>query len=133
VRNLRASGAYIDSKGGNAVILIVGGLASGKRNYVKKEFGFSDADMADAALDGRPVLFNLQKLVAAGTEDGDTLLPALLSKKVVICNEVGSGVVPVDKTERAVRESTGRLCVDLAERAEKVIRLCCGIPTVLKG
>ena len=114
------------------MILIVGGLASGKREYVKNTFGFSDEDMADAALDGRPVLYNLQKLVAAGPDSIETLLPALLSKEVVICNEVGSGVVPIDRTERAAREAVGRLCVDLAERAEKVVRLCCGIPTVIK-
>jgi adenosylcobinamide kinase/adenosylcobinamide-phosphate guanylyltransferase len=115
------------------VILVIGGLASGKRAYVTKEFGFSDAEMADAALDGRPVLYNLQELVSASLDTVDTLLPALLGKKVVICNEVGSGVVPVDKTERAAREATGRLCVELADNAEKVVRLCCGLPTVIKG
>ena len=115
------------------MILIVGGLASGKRDYVKKEFGYTDEDMADALLDGRPVLYNLQKLVSAAPDSGAELLNALLAKDVVICNEVGSGVVPVDRTERAVREATGRLCVDLAERADKVVRLCCGIPIIIKG
>ncbi|SHH94333.1 adenosylcobinamide kinase /adenosylcobinamide-phosphate guanylyltransferase [Sporobacter termitidis DSM 10068] len=115
------------------MILVIGGLASGKRDYVKKEFGFTDADMADAALDGRPVVYNLQNLVTASLSSVDGLLPALLLKKVVICNEVGSGVVPIDKTERGAREATGRLCVGLAEKAEKVIRICCGIPSVIKG
>lgn len=114
------------------MILIVGGLASGKRDYVKTAFGFSDGDMADGILDGCPVLYNLQDLVFKSPGDSDSLLPALLEKKVVICNEVGSGVVPVDKTERAAREATGRLCVSLAERAEKVIRICCGIPMIIK-
>jgi adenosyl cobinamide kinase/adenosyl cobinamide phosphate guanylyltransferase len=115
------------------VILVIGGIASGKRNYVKKELGFTDADMADGTLDGRPVLYNLQALVFKSCLEADSLLPALLAKEVVICNEVGSGVVPIDKTERAAREATGRLCVALAERASKVVRLVCGIPTVLKG
>ena len=114
------------------MILVVGGLASGKRDYVKRTYGFSDDDIADAALDGRPVLYNLQKLVFASPDSADSLLPELLSKKVVICNEVGSGVVPIDKAERAAREATGRLCVELAERAERVVRLCCGLPTVIK-
>ena len=115
------------------MILVIGGLASGKREFVKKEFACSDSDMADGVLDGCPVLYNLQNMIFSASDAADTLLPALLLKKVVICNEVGSGVVPIDKTERAAREATGRLCVELAEHAEKVIRICCGIPSVIKG
>ena len=115
------------------MILIIGGLASGKREFVKKEFYYHDEDMADGVLDNRPVLFNLQNLVSNAFVSYDDLLSALLLKQIVVCNEVGSGVVPVDKMERAAREATGRLCVDLAERASKVIRICCGIPAVIKG
>jgi adenosyl cobinamide kinase/adenosyl cobinamide phosphate guanylyltransferase len=115
------------------VILVIGGLASGKREFVKKEFGFTDTDMADAVLDSRPVIYNLQNLVSASLSDVDSLLPTLLLKQIVICNETGSGVVPVDKLERAAREATGRLCVGLAGQAVKVVRVVCGIPTVIKG
>lgn len=114
------------------MILIIGGLASGKREFVKKEYGYSDSDIADGVLDDRPVLYNLQNMIFCASGSADALLPELLRKNIVICNEVGSGVVPIDKAERAAREATGRLCVELAGRAEKVIRLCCGIPTVIK-
>ena len=114
------------------MIFVIGGLASGKREYVKSTYGYADGDMADAVLDDKPVIYNLQNLVAAHPDEQDTLLPALLSKAVVICNEVGSGVVPIDKAERMTREATGRLCVLLAEKAEKVVRVFCGIPTVIK-
>lgn len=115
------------------MILVIGGLASGKREYVKTAFGFYDDEMANAVLDGRPVVFNLQELVSQHLNSYNELIPILLSKKVVICNEVGSGVVPVDKAERAAREATGRVCVALAEKAEKVIRICCGVPSVIKS
>ncbi len=114
------------------MIFVIGGLASGKRDYVKKELGYSENDMADAVLDERPVIFNLQDLIAGNLSAADALLPALFEKQVVICNEIGSGVVPIDKTERAAREATGRLCIALAENAEKVVRICCGIPSVIK-
>ncbi len=114
------------------MILVIGGLASGKRAYVSKTYGYREDDMADGALDGRPVLFNLQELVAARPDETDALLPALLEKKVVICNEVGCGVVPIDRAERLARELTGRVCVALAEKAEKVVRIYCGIPTIIK-
>lgn len=115
------------------MILVIGGLASGKRTFVKEKFGFSDADMADGTLNESPVLFNLQNLVAKNLDEYDALLPQLLKKDIIICNETGSGVVPIDKAERAAREATGRVCVTLAEKAEAVIRLCCGIPVMLKG
>ena len=114
------------------MIFVIGGLASGKREFVKNTYGYGDGDMADAVLDDKPVIYNLQNLVAAHPDDLDMLLPVLLSKEVVICNEVGSGVVPIDKAERMTREATGRLCVLLAEKAEKVIRVFCGIPTIIK-
>jgi adenosyl cobinamide kinase/adenosyl cobinamide phosphate guanylyltransferase len=115
------------------MVLVIGGMASGKRTYVKKEFGYSDGDMADAVLDGRPVVYNIQAIVFGGAVPDGELLNKLLQKEVVICNEVGSGVVPIDRAERAAREATGRLCMELADKAEKVIRLCSGIPTVIKG
>ncbi len=114
------------------MILVIGGLSSGKRAYVKNQYGYSENDMADAVIDERPVIYNLQDLVSSRLGETDTLLPSLLSKKIVICNETGSGIVPIDRNERMVREATGRVCVALAEKAEKVIRLYCGIPTTIK-
>ena len=43
------------------------------------------------------------------------------------------GVVPVDKNERAAREAAGRLGCLLAQRADAVVRVFCGIPVYLKG
>jgi adenosylcobinamide kinase/adenosylcobinamide-phosphate guanylyltransferase len=46
---------------------------------------------------------------------------------------VGGGVVPVDARQRADREAAGRLACLLAARADTVIRVCCGLPQLLKG
>ncbi len=114
------------------MVLILGGMAAGKRTYARQMLGYSDADMADGLLDGRPVVYNLQKLVERDPERSASLLGALAQKEVVICNEVGSGIIPMSPEGRAVREATGRLCIELAKRANKVVRLVCGIATVLK-
>jgi adenosylcobinamide kinase / adenosylcobinamide-phosphate guanylyltransferase len=114
------------------MILVVGGAFSGKREYVKS-LGFEDSDMADAILNEKPVLYNLQDLIAVSTESEEYLTEKLLSKSVVICNEVGSGIIPLDKEQREDREKTGRMCIILAQKAEKVARIVCGIPTVIKG
>jgi len=115
------------------MILVVGGLASGKREYVQTSYHFSDQELADAVLDDKPVLFNLQDLVARDPGRSRRLLPELVKKRIVICNEVGCGIVPLTPEARATREAVGRLCIILAREAEKVVRLCSGIPTVIKG
>ena len=114
------------------MILVIGAEASGKRTFVES-LGYTKKQMANGVLDDRAVLHHLQDLVAKDAENASDLLPALLEKDVVICNEVGSGVIPVVESERVAREATGRLCVQLAQRATAVVRLVCGIPSVIKG
>lgn len=41
-------------------------------------------------------------------------------------------MVPADPGERAAREAAGRLACLLARRAERVVRVFCGLPQVLK-
>ena len=114
------------------MILIVGGEGAGKRTFAKS-LGYKDEDMADASLDCLPVIFHVERLVFDCPEKADALYDALLAKEVVICNEVGSGVIPIERSERLGREAVGRLCVRLAGRADTVVRMVCGIPSVIKG
>ena len=114
------------------MMLIIGGAASGKLNYVRS-LGYCEEQLADAVLDSRPVIYNLQDLVAASVSSAPALLKPLLEKEVVICDEVGSGVIPGVREEREAREATGRLCNQLAQQADSVIRLVAGIPLPLKG
>jgi hypothetical protein len=107
------------------MILVIGGLGAGKREYVKAEYGYTDADMADAVLNDMPVLYNLQDMDAPPLE-------ALMKKRVVICNETGCGVVPVSAEEREKREALGRLCIELAKCARRVVRVQCGLPVIIK-
>lgn len=51
---------------------------------------------------------------------------------VIVSNEIGYGLVPIDAFERAYREQTGRICTELATFAEQVVRVVMGIGTVIK-
>ena len=51
---------------------------------------------------------------------------------VVTANEVGSGIVPLDREERAWREACGRALCVLAEHAGQVTRVVCGIGVRIK-
>ncbi|MDO5331356.1 MAG: bifunctional adenosylcobinamide kinase/adenosylcobinamide-phosphate guanylyltransferase [Bacillota bacterium] len=51
---------------------------------------------------------------------------------VVICDEIGLGIHPLDPFERLWREETGRALCILAEFSESVIRVTCGIGQRIK-
>ena len=51
---------------------------------------------------------------------------------VVIADEIGCGVVPVDRNDRAWREAAGRALCVLAQHADVVIRVICGIGVRIK-
>lgn len=127
---LPLAGEICDAEGSD-MVLVIGGAASGKHAYVES-LGYSRADMSPDPAADRPVLTDLQDLVAVEGERCLELLDEFLAKEVVICNEVGSGVVPLDPWENDLRVLTGKLCLLLARKASKVIRLVCGIPVVLK-
>ena len=64
---------------------------------------------------------------------GCILLAGLaLSGKILICEDISCGVVPMDAAERAWRERHGALLQQLAQRSETVIRIFCGLPQQLK-
>ena len=52
---------------------------------------------------------------------------------VVTASETGCGVVPLEARQRKFRENAGRLACLLAGKADVVIRMCCGIPQIIKG
>ena len=51
---------------------------------------------------------------------------------VIVCDEIGNGIVPIEREERRWREETGRLLCKIAKRAECVERVLCGLPERIK-
>jgi len=115
------------------MILVVGGMASGKREYVMREYGYRSDQIADGILDDRPVVYSIQDCIKNDPANCMDLLPQLLEKEIIICNEVGSGIIPISEDDRYWREATGRLCNALAQRANRVVRVICGIPLTIKN
>ena len=52
---------------------------------------------------------------------------------IFIINEIGCGIIPLEKSERIWREQTGRAGTVIAKNSDTVVRIICGIPTVIKG
>ena len=113
-----AGGTVCLPVGRAVMIFITGPLYSGKRTFAK-------------TLPGRCIC-DVQEL-AAGAENLEKLADELSAYDIVLATEVGGGAVPMDPAERAGREAAGRLACLLAARADCVVQMFCGIPTVLKG
>ena len=101
------------------MLFITGPLYSGKRTFAQKFPGRRIADVQNLA-DQSENLVKLADELAANYD-------------IILATEVGGGVVPMDAGERAAREAAGRLACLLAARADCVVQMFCGIPTVLKG
>lgn len=110
------------------MILIVGGAYQGKRDYALKTLGCPpdklvgpvEALVREWLKDGKDPLAEMPRMAAAWAD------------AVVLLTEVGSGVVPMDADDRAWREAVGRCGAYLAARASRVVRVFCGIGTVIK-
>jgi adenosyl cobinamide kinase/adenosyl cobinamide phosphate guanylyltransferase len=120
--------------------LIIGGRNQGKLRYAMEQYGVSLEEVATdfKGAEKRRILDEFQQCVhnalRAG-EDPAKTIGEILEKNpelIVICDEVGCGVFPVDREERIWRETVGRLCCALAQRAESVERIFCALPMRLK-
>lgn len=108
------------------MIFVTGPLMAGKRDYIRTALGLSPEEFA------RRAVWDVQEL-AARESDLPALAETLSRREIVIATEAGGGVVPTDPEAREAREAAGRLSCLLAERADTVVRVCCGLPQVLKG
>lgn len=135
------------------MIFVIGGVHQGKLDYTLKLTKFNNEDVIDCLnigslkidkvlTDNRPVVYNFNILIKEllklyndekiVEEKIDTMLKEN-KKSVIISNEIGYGIVPIDKFERRYRELTGRICCQVAKESEEVHRVICGIGTVIKG
>lgn len=111
------------------MVLIVGGVAQGKNEYVK------------ATYDGCEIIFDYHKIIRSQLEAGEDAMAnatSLLANAkdlehlVIVCDEVGYGLVPMDAFERTYRETVGRVSCYLASQATSVVRIVAGLPMRIK-
>ena len=121
------------------MIVVTGGVASGKKTFLE-EYGIDltcvfdarDSQASAVSLADATVVFHVEELVREGAL-ARGVFEQLLSKLVLTCTEVGSGVIPLTWDDRQFRERAGSLSSSLAKEADCVVRMVCGIPVVLKG
>ena len=137
--------------------LIIGGLAQGKLHYVLQKEGKEQCIIFDGVL---PEEGQIQEARTEAAREEKTLIinhlhhvvkrelaekrtPEALEayvmefvekhpEVILICDEIGNGIVPVDAFERTYREQTGRILIQLAQKADEVVRVLCGIGQRIK-
>ena len=136
------------------MILIIGGICQGKHDFCRSKY--PDAEVIehyeerirDELKEGKDPVSEAEKWlneisVVMEMDGTDSAIHLSMDTEnrfkeqkprelVIIMNEVGSGVVPMDKDDREWRESVGRVSCLFAKRADKVYRLFAGIPQRLK-
>ena len=121
------------------MIVVTGGIASGKKTFLEScgvdltcVFDAREPQKTAVSLADATAVFHAEELVREG-ELANSVFEQLLSKQVLTCTEVGSGVIPLTWDDRQFRERAGSLSSSLAKEADCVVRMVCGIPVVLKG
>lgn len=125
--------------------VVIGGYAQGKLNYVLRKYNVDTGNVWDGEvpedigqLRDTIVIHHFhnwvkKRIVQDGCPEEEIL--AFVAKYpdcVIISDEIGNGIVPVEALEREYRERTGRILTELARQAEEVERVICGIGQRIK-
>lgn len=128
--------------------LYIGGYAQGKLNYVLRRMECPCRVVDGAEFEpeswrdwsgSEVVIVNhfhlwVREMLLRG-QDPEMLLEHFLERCqncIIISDEVGNGIVPMEQGERIYRERLGRILTTVAERAGRVERVICGLGQKLK-
>ena len=126
----------------NRFHIIMGGAFQGKTQYATKIYpGLELTDGFNCPLDeiencvavNKFHSFTRRWLLEERTKEALlTMLENNRNLQLLISDEIGYGLVPIDDFEREYREFHGRVITELAEKADCVERVVCGIPQRIK-
>jgi len=138
------------------MVLIFGGAYQGKLDYALEKYNLNENDVYRCKADNidmpqNKIIYEIDKWVLALIKtgcNGELLREKLIHfvgavcdrprantvrpYEIIICNDISCGIVPVDPDLRMWRETVGRLLADLSKISDGVVRLFCGIPTIIK-
>lgn len=126
------------------MIFIIGGSYQGKTDFAVNKFGLSPDEITEGSapydkLISAKCIRHFEDFVSSAAvrnEDPLKLTEKLLSgtpDAIIIMTEIGCGIIPIEKSQRVYRELVGKTGCLIAGLAQKVIRITCGIPAVIKG
>lgn len=125
--------------------LVIGGAFQGKRAQARRLYQISGEELVSGESCEFEELFRaravsefhllIRRMMQADVDPLDyvTRIPTENPDLILISDEIGYGIVPLDPFEREWREKTGRICCMLAQEADQMIRVTAGNILYLKG
>ena len=139
---VKQTGEIVMCQKENRFHIIMGGAFQGKTQYATKIYpGLKLTDGFNCPLDeiencvavNKFHSFTRRWLLEGRTKEALlTMLENNRNLQLLISDEIGYGLVPIDDFEREYREFHGRVMTELAEQADCVERVVCGIPQRIK-
>ena len=124
------------------MILVFGGAYNGKLAFVKEKYSIKDEEIffckdEELNLDKKVICglhIFIKNCILRGIDALDVLEKNIdiLEDKIIICDEIGSGIVPMEKLDREYREECGRGLQFLTKKATTVSRIFFGLEEILK-
>lgn len=109
--------------------LIIGGHAQGKKTFAKTNYPHSEIwenfhlSVKEFLNEGKSE-DEIKRIVFNKITENNQL--------IIVCDELGCGIIPINKFDMEWREITGRLTCEIAQKAAKVFRIVCGIAQRIK-
>lgn len=124
------------------MILVFGGAFNGKLEFVQEKLKIAKDEIffcRDEKLNyDKKVICGLHIFIRACVENKINSVAILksnekyLNDKIIICDEINSGIVPIEKIDREWREETGRAMQFLSQNSNSIYRIFFGIGEKLK-
>ena len=132
--------------------LVIGGYAQGKLGYVMQHFSIEKGNVVDMADEKKLLDRDIEKKddeapivlyhfhiwvkneLAEGNHPEEKLeeLMRQFPDCIIVSDEIGNGIVPMDAFDREYRDRLGRILISLAKEADEVVRVIRGIGQKIK-
>ena len=119
--------------------MIIGGAYQGKLAYAKEQnpqVSWTDGEQCEKDDIFEKYIQRMIKKEDWSEQEAVSFAEKLAGSNpdlIIVTQEVGYGLVPVDAFERKYRELTGRICTVLSAKSDQVDRVICGIGMTIKG
>lgn len=126
------------------MLLITGGAFQGKLDYALEITGLDVGSVVDGEyceydeIYEARIIYRFHEFIRRlliNDEDISICVEKLIKhnpEAVIIVNEVGSGIIPIDPLDRKYRETVGRTSCLIAKSADEVHRVICGMGVKIK-
>lgn len=121
------------------IILVVGGAFQGKTEFVKNKWKIDESEIynsniIDESIKNYRVINNFNEIIKNYINNSEYAMNLIMqsSIEIIIADEIGCGVVPVDKNKRILREQISRSICEAAKCCSEVYRVYCSIGQRIK-